>query len=110
MGLQGGPEDAGVWFRDHNQGSLGAFLDAVQPQKQDGRPETVSAFKARLNALAASFTSHEQAILRRVSIGVPTSSLVTEEFVKRLEGDAASAAAELKYKRAAYWAARRARE
>eukprot|EP00969_Alexandrium_andersonii_P218490 9651534-Alexandrium_andersonii.AAC.1 len=79
MGLQGGPKDAGVWFRDHHQENLGTFLDAVQSKKgRDGRAETVTAYKARLNALVSTFTAHEQAILRRVNIGLPTSSLVTD--------------------------------
>ena len=111
MGLQGGPGDAGVWFRDHQQMNLGRFMDAVQPKAtRNGRAETVATYKSRLNALVASFTPHEQAILRRVNIGVPTSDLVTTDFVKRLEGDAAGSASEQRSKRAAYWAARRARE
>jgi len=111
MGFQGSPEDAGIWFREHDQSNLGSFLDAVQPRKlANGRPETTSAYKERLNLLVSGFTSHEQAILRRVSIGFPTSSLVTDDFVRRLEGDSASAAATHKSRRAAYWAARRDRE
>jgi hypothetical protein len=108
MGLQGAPEDAGIWFRDHGQENLGRFLQAIAPR--DGPPESVSAFRARVAELVRSFSAHEQAILRRVSIGVPTQPLVSEAFVRRLEGDNRGSAAAQRAKRAAYWASRAARE
>jgi hypothetical protein len=103
LGLQGSATDAGRWFRDHAQPELGAFLEAVAPQ--EGRRETVQAFKARVGALAASFGHHEQAILRRVSVALPSQPLVTEEFVRRMDGDNASRAAKARARRQAHWAA-----
>jgi hypothetical protein len=108
MGLQGAPEDAGVWFREHGQENLGRFLQAIAPR--EGHSETMSAFRARVAALVKSFSAHEQAILRRVSIGVPTRPLVSEAFVQRLEGDNMGSAAAQRAKRAAYWAARAAKK
>jgi hypothetical protein len=108
MGLQGAPEDAGIWFRDHGQENLGRFLQAIAPR--DGPAESVSAFRARVSELVKSFTAHEQAILRRVSIGVPTRALVSDSFVRRLEGDNRGSAAAPHAKRAAFWAACAARE
>jgi hypothetical protein len=108
MGLQGAPEDAGIWFREHGQENLGRFLQAIAPR--EGHSETVAAFRARVSELVKSFTAHEQAILRRVSIGIPTQPLVTDSFVRRLEGENRSSAATQRAKRAAYWAARAAKE
>jgi hypothetical protein len=108
MGLQGAPEDAGVWFREHGQENLGRFLQAIAPR--EGPVETVSAFRARVAALVKTFTAHEQAILRRVSIGVPTQPLVSSAFVQRLESGNRDSAASQRAKRAAYWAARDAKE
>jgi hypothetical protein len=108
MGLQGAPDDAGVWFREHGQENLGRFLQAIAPR--DGPPESVSAFRSRVAELVKSFTAHEQAILRRVSVGVPARPLVTDSFVRRLEGENRSSAATQRAKRAAYWAARAAKE
>jgi hypothetical protein len=70
----------------------------------------VSAFRARVAALVQTFTAHEQAILRRVSVGVPTQPLVSNAFVQRLEGGNQGAAATQRAKRAAYWAARAEKE
>jgi hypothetical protein len=108
MGLQGAPEDAGIWFRDHGQENLGRFLQAIAPR--EGPAETVSAFKARVAELVKTFTAHEQASLRRVSVGIPTQPLVTDAFVRRLEGDNRGSAAAQRARRAAYWAARAQRE
>jgi hypothetical protein len=83
-------------------------LQAIAPR--EGPAESVSAFRARVSELVQSFTAHEQAILRRVSIGVPTQPLVADSFVRRLEGENRSSAATQRAKRAAYWAARAARE
>jgi hypothetical protein len=108
MGLQGAPDDAGVWFKEHGQENLGRYLQAIAPR--DGPAETVSAFRARVAELVKSFTAHEQAILRRVSIGVPIQPLVSSAFVQRLEGGNQGAAAAQRAKRAAYWAARALKE
>jgi hypothetical protein len=103
LGLQGSASDAGRWFRDHSQPELGAFLEAIAPQ--EGRRETVQAFKARVGRLAATFGHHEQAILRRVSVALPSQPLETEEFVRRMEGETSSRAAAARAKRKAHWAA-----
>jgi hypothetical protein len=108
MGLQGAPDDAGLWFKEHGQDNLGRYLQAIAPR--EGAPETVSAFRARVAELVKTFTAHEQAILRRVSIGVPTQPLVSSAFVQRLEGGNQGAAAAQRAKRAAYWAARALKE
>jgi hypothetical protein len=103
LGLQGSARDNGLWFREHNQPELGSFLNALAPL--EGQRETVQAFKARVAALAKSFGPHEQAILRRVSVGLPGQSLVTDAFVKRLEGDNMTSAAGETASRQAHWAA-----
>jgi hypothetical protein len=108
MGLQGAPDDAGVWFKEHGQENLGRYLQAIAPR--DGPVETVSAFRARVAELVKSFSAHEQAILRRVSVGVPVQPLVSSAFVQRLEGGNQGAAAAQRAKRAAYWAARALKE
>ncbi len=104
MGLQGGPGDFGIWFRDHAQANLGLFMDALAVRGK----ETTEAYKLRLNNMVKGFSVHEQAILRRVSCGIPTQSLVGDSFVGRLERDAKGAATEQKSKRQAHWAKKKA--
>lgn len=104
MGLNGSPGDLGRWFREHEQYNMGAWLDAL-PAKSG---ETTSAYKARLTVLANSFSADEQAMCRRVSIGIPTSSLITSDFIRRLEQDAVSTVSEQAQRRKAYWARKNA--
>jgi hypothetical protein len=105
MGLQGGPGEFGIWFRDHDQANLGRFMDALAVRGK----ETTEAYKMRLNAMVKTFTAHEQAILRRVSCGIPVQPLVSQSFVDRLEVDSVAAAGTQMDRRQAYWAAKKAR-
>ncbi len=105
MGFQGGPGEFGVWFRDHSQANLGSFMDALAVWGK----EKTEAYKLRLNNMVKTFTAHEQAILRRVSCGIPRQPLVSQAFVNPVEVDSVAAASNQKDRRQAYWAAKKAR-
>ena len=105
MGLNGSPGSFGKWFREHEQYNMSMWLDALQALPG----ETRRAYKDRLTNLVSGFSADEQAMCRRVAIAIPSSPLVTEGFVARLEQDSRTAAAVHRQRRQAYWAAKNQR-
>jgi hypothetical protein len=107
--VQASHQAAGMWMREAGQPKVADFIEAVAPQAVGEWPVTREQFKARIRELVKGFDGHDRGILRRVCIAVPTQPLVNADFIRRLESDSRSSAADQRQRRAAYWAERKRR-